>query len=126
MITKTIYVDVEQLDYIKNKKEPLCCLSQDKHCYQFGVLIMDLKTFFWKSFENILDLQHCVSCRLQQRGLVIHMYVYISFLKKRFHYSLLKTIEYSSLCYTVNLSCLFWKNLKSIFSPTVYFENLKA
>lgn len=48
MITKTTYVNVEQLDYIKDKKEPLCCLSQDKHCYQVGVLIMDQKNFVLK------------------------------------------------------------------------------
>lgn len=54
MLTKTIYVNVEQLDYIKSKKEPLYCLSQDKHCYQFGVLIMDLKNIFGKVLKIYL------------------------------------------------------------------------
>ena len=43
--------------------------------------------------------------QVHSKVIQLYMYTYIIF-EIIFHYSLLQDIDYSSLCYTTNLSCL--------------------
>ena len=74
--------------------------NQEFSTYQ-TILKFHLQFFFnW----NIVDIQCYVSFWFSGKVIVLYRYVYLSF-NIVFHYGLLQGIEYSSLCYTVEL-CL--------------------
>ena len=59
--------------------------------------------FYW----SIVDLQCHVSFRCTAKWFIyIYVYIYIYFFQILFHYRLLQDIEYSFLCYTVDLCWL--------------------